>query len=343
MADALKSKLTEMDLAVYEDDAGMKIGGDAGNLICNVLGDTDIPSILLMAHMDTVTPGLGKNPVIEGDIIKSDGKTILGGDDVAGIVIILETVRILKEENIKHGDIQIVFSVAEESGLWGAKNLDYSKINAKFGFVLDSGGQIGTVAVTAPTQNRISAVVRGKAAHAGIEPEKGVSAIQIASKAISNMKLGRIDNETTANIGIIQGGLATNIISDLVEIKAEARSRDTQKLQEQTEHMKECFEEAAKELGGSIEFASELMYPAFNINESETIINILKKASKKVGIDLVLEATGGGSDTNIINDKGIQAVDLSVGMENPHSVEEQINIEDMLKTVQFLVAIAENV
>jgi tripeptide aminopeptidase len=204
---------------------------------------------------------------------------------------------------------------------------------------MDDGGKIGHVAVSAPSQNKINVKVIGKAAHAGLEPEKGISAIEIASRAISKMTLGRIDDETTANIGIVSGGHATNIVCESLEIQAEARSRNEEKLKKQTEHMRECFEEAAIEMGGSIVFESKLLYPAFNISEDDEIISVLKAASEKTGIELRLEATGGGSDTNIINGKGIKAVDISVGMDKVHSVEEQISIDDMIKAVEFLVSI----
>jgi len=343
MADRLKQKLEEMGLTVFEDDAGEKIGGNAGNLICTVRGEGNIPTVLLMAHMDTVVPGTGKKPIIEGNIIKSDGSTVLGGDDAAGIECILEAVRVLKEEKARHGDIQIAFTVAEEGGLHGSKNMDYSRIKAKYGFVLDAGGSIGTIAVRAPSQNHIYATVKGKAAHAGMEPEKGINAVQIAAEAVSQMKLGRIDDETTANIGFINGGLATNIVCDRVEIKAEARSRNEQKLERQTDHMRECFENAAVKFGGSVEFKAEREYPAFSIGEDDDIIRILRKAAGRVGIPLILEATGGGSDTNIINGKGIKAVDVGIGMDKVHSVEEQICIDDMVKAAEFLIEIIKSV
>ena len=343
MAGCLKKKLTELGFSVEEDNTGNKIGGNAGNLICKIDGNKNVPAILLMAHMDTVAPGIGKRPIIDGNIIKSDGSTILGGDDVAGIECILEAIRVLKEENIHHGDIIIVFTVAEEGGLWGAKNLDTAKFNAKYAFVMDDGGSIGHVAITAPAQNKIDIVITGKAAHAGVEPEKGISAIQIAAEAISGMKLGRIDDETTANLGIISGGQATNIICDKIEIKAEARSRNMKKLEAQTLHMKACFEKAAEKFGGKVDYKSELLYSSFSISEDEDIIKILNIASKKLGIELKLEATGGGSDTNIINDKGIKAVDISVGMDKVHSVEEQICIDDMVKAAEFLVSIITSV
>lgn len=343
MADTLKKKLTGLGYQPDEDDAGTKTGGNAGNIICTIKGSKNVPAILLAAHMDTVVPGLGKVPVVEGNMIRSGGSTVLGGDDAAGIECILEAVRVIKERNIEHGDIQIAFTIAEEGGLLGAKNIDYQRIYAKYAFVLDGGGPIGSVAVSGPSQNMIDVRIEGKAAHAGMEPEKGVSAIQILSEAISQMKLGRIDGETTANIGIIKGGQATNIICDLVEAKGEARSRDPEKLKTQTDHMKECFEKAAARYGGKVSFKYELCYPSFNIAEDDAIFKILRKAAGTVGIELVPEATGGGSDTNIINGKGIKAVDLSVGMNKVHSVEEQICIDDMVKAAEFLVAIISSV
>ncbi len=339
MADLLKKKLSVMGYDVYEDDAGKETGGNTGNLICHIKGNKNIPGILLMAHMDTVMPGLGKKPIVNGDIIKSDGRTVLGGDDASGIVSILEAVRILREDKTEHGDIFVVFTIAEEIGLIGAKHLNIDNINAAYAFVLDGEGSAGGAAVRAPSHNSINVVIKGKSAHAGLEPEKGISAIEIASNAISRMKLGRIDFETTANIGKINGGNATNIVCDRLEIKAEARSRDEKKLDAQTKHMRECFEQAASKYGGSIEFNVNLEYPAYSIDENDEIISVLRKAANNAGIELKLQSTGGGSDTNIINGRGIKAIDLSVGMAGVHDVEEHININDMIKTVEFVVEI----
>lgn len=343
ICDLLKNKLEAMGFGVTEDDAGQKTGGECGNIICTIKGNRDVPAILLSAHMDTVTPGLGKKPVVDGDMIRSDGTTILGGDDVAGIVIILEAIRVLKEQNIPHGDIQITFTIAEEIGLLGAKNLDFSKIYAKYGFVMDSDGKIGCACVKAPSQNKIHVVVKGKAAHAGMEPEKGVSAFSIMADAIDHMKLGRIDEETTANIGTINGGLATNIVCDRVEIQAEARSRQKSKLDAQTAHMQECFEKAAAKWGGKVEFKAVQEYPAFNIEEDSEIVRIMEAAALEGGFEFKAISTGGGSDTNIINSQGIEAVDLSVGMSKVHSVEEEISITDMQNAVLFLVSIIKNI
>lgn len=343
MCDTLKQKLGSLGYASIEDDAGQKIGGECGNIICTIKGSKNVPAILMTAHMDTVVPGIGKKPIVDGDIIKSDGTTVLGGDDISGIAIILETLRVLKEENIEHGDIQIAFTIAEEVGLLGVKNMDFSKIYAKYGFVLDSDGRIGCAAVKAPSQNKIHVVVKGKASHAGMEPENGISAFSIMAEAISNMKLGRIDEETTANIGMVNGGAATNIVCDRVDIDGEARSRQQSKLEAQTAHMRDCFEKAATKWGGQIEFKSEIEYPAFNIEKDSEIVKIMETAASKSGFVFEAVVTGGGSDTNIINSKGIEAVDISVGMKKVHSVNEEISILDMQNAVLFLVAIIENI
>ncbi|HOJ80726.1 MAG TPA: M20/M25/M40 family metallo-hydrolase, partial [Clostridiales bacterium] len=261
----------------------------------------------------------------------------------SGIVSILEALRVVKEKEIEHGDIQVVFTISEEGGLYGAKYLDYSRIYAKYGFVMDGDGPIGTVSVKAPSQDKILVTVEGKASHAGVAPEKGVDAIRIAASAISGMKLGRIDYETTANVGVINGGRETNIVCDRVELKAEARSRDDRKLDDQTRHMRERFEQAASEFGGKVDFRAERMYKSFNITKDAPIMGILERAAENAGISLIAEETGGGSDTNIFNEKGIESVAVSSGMQKVHSTEECISINDMVKAAEFVVSIIRSV
>lgn len=340
MADALLERLKSMGYEPYEDDTGSKIGGNAGNVVCHVKGNTNAPALLLMAHMDTVVPGLNKKAVVEGDIIKSDGTTILGGDDAAGIAVILETIKSLKEDGAEFGDLYIAFTVAEEGGLYGARNLDLSKIPADFAFILDNGGPIGTIAVKAPYYNRFSATFKGRAAHAGLEPEKGLSAIMMASKAISQMPyFGRIDSESTSNIGIIKGGEARNIVCETCTVEGEVRSTDKDKIAMYTQAIVDSFKKTAEEMGGTVDIEAETMYPGYFIKESDAIIELVKKASEISGIPIRLESTGGGSDTNIINGAGIPAVDISVGMDKVHSTQEQIKISDMVKACEFLTSI----
>ncbi|NLE24234.1 MAG: M20/M25/M40 family metallo-hydrolase [Clostridiaceae bacterium] len=340
MADALLKKLKDMGLEPYEDGAASKIGGDAGNVICHVKGEKQKPALLLMAHMDTVIPGLSKNPIIDGDIIKTDGKTVLGGDDAGGIVVILETIKSLIEDKAPFGDIYTAFTVSEESGLFGARNLDLSKLPVDYAIILDEGGEIGTVAVKAPFYNRFLVTFIGRAAHAGLEPEKGLSAIMMASKAIADMpRFGRIDEESTANIGTIKGGQVRNIVCETCEIEGEVRSISEEKINRYTDEILDHFKKTTEQLGGTVKIELEKMYPGFNIDESDDIIDLLKEASAISDIPLKLHATGGGSDTNIINGAGIPAVNTSVGMSDVHSTKEHIRISDMEKACHFLTAI----
>ncbi|NLX76230.1 MAG: M20/M25/M40 family metallo-hydrolase [Clostridiaceae bacterium] len=340
MADLIKRKLEESGYVPEEDNAGEAIGGNAGNVIVRIPGNTDAPALLFMAHMDTVEPGMGKKPVINGDIITSDGTTVLGGDDLAGVACILEAVKVLDEQNIPHGDVYAVFSIAEETGLYGAKALDTSKIPAKYAFVLDEGGPIGTVAIKAPYHNKITFVVKGKAAHAGVCPEEGINAIRAASAAISNLPfMGRIDEESTCNLGIIKGGRATNIVPDEVIIEGELRSISEQKLDEYTGKWVESFKNSAEKEKATVQAEVKRAYGGYFIPDTHPIMGLLKKATDALNLPLIPQSTGGGSDTNVLNTKGIPAVNLSVGMANVHGTNEQIAISDMVKATALIVEI----
>ena len=334
IAQVLVKKLEEIGCEVIIDDAGEKTGAETGNIIATLKGNREGKKILFSSHMDTVSPSIGVKPIIDeaNGIIKSDGTTVLGSDDKAGIAAILEALRNIKENNINHADIQVVFSIWEEGGLYGAKNLDYSKIDAEYAFVLDSGGSPGEIIVKAPAQDAIKVKITGKSAHAGLQPEKGISAIMVASRAIENMKLLRIDEETTANIGIVKGGVATNIVMQDLEIAAEARSLSEEKLDAQTKHMVETFENTAKEFGAEIEINVNRAYGPFNIDENDEIVKLVKKAFANMNIEGKTTSTGGGSDTNILNKNGIKAVNLGIGMKNAHTLEEYIAIEDLVNS-----------
>ncbi|MTK12399.1 MAG: M20/M25/M40 family metallo-hydrolase [Clostridiaceae bacterium] len=341
VAKVLVDKLEQLEFEVYVDDAGVKSGGETGNIIATLKGTKQGKAVLFSSHMDTVNPAEGIKPIIDevNGIIKSDGTTVLGSDDKGGIAAILEAIRIIKENNIEHGDIQVVFSIWEEGGLFGAKYLDYSKINADFAFVLDGGGAPGKIIVKAPAQDSIEVKIKGKPAHAGLVPEEGISAIMVASRAIENMKLLRIDEDTTANIGTIKGGVATNIVMPELEILAEARSLDNSKLDAQTQHMVDTFKRAADDFGAEIEIKTKRMYEAFSVYENDEIVKMLKKIFSKMNIEPTVISTGGGSDTNIFNANGIKAVNLSVGMEKAHTLEEYIAIEDLMNSAKMVVEI----
>lgn len=328
---------------VEYDNAGSKVNSNCkGNIIAKLKGNVKGETILFSAHLDTVSPGKNINPIITQDIIKTDGKTILGGDDKAGIAGIIEAITVLKETKETFSDIEIVFTICEEVGLLGSKNLDYSKITAKKAFVLDSSGDIGTVTIKGPAQDNLKVKIFGKSAHAGVAPESGISAIEIAAKAISSMNLLRIDKDTTANIGVINGGKATNIVCPEIEIIAEARSTVAEKLDIQTKHMVETFEKYAKEAGGESQIIVTRSYGEFNISDDAKIVKDLKNVCRNMDLELKLIASGGGSDTNIFNGKGIEAVNLSCGERMPHTLDEHIYTKDLVDVANIVIEIIKN-
>lgn len=338
-ADHLTAELEKMGVEVYMDNAGEKAGSDSGNLICKLKGNTKGKTILFSSHMDTVSPSIGIKPQVRDGVIYSDGTTILGGDDKAGVASIMEAIETIIEKDIPHGDIEIIFSIFEEGGLFGAKFLEYDKLSSKLGFVLDSGGDPGEIIIQGPAQNKIDAKFIGKEAHAGVAPENGISAIQIAAEAIANMKLLRVDDETTANIGSIEGGGPTNIVTPLVTIHAEARSLKDEKLKAQTDSMAKAMEDAAEKFGGKVEIDVETAYSAFKVDESEEIVNKAKEACKNLGLEAYTTSSGGGSDTNILNGKGIKAINLGIGEKMPHTLEEHLHIKDLENASRLVLEI----
>ncbi|GGH79430.1 tripeptide aminopeptidase [Pullulanibacillus pueri] len=339
----LKEKFTALGLTVEEDNAKEVTGHGANNLICTLEGTVDCDPIYFTSHMDTVVPGKGIKPSIQEGKIVSDGTTILGADDKAGLSAMFEAIRVLKEKDIPHGTIQFIITVGEESGLVGAKALQKEKIKAKFGYALDSDGPVGDIITAAPTQARITATIFGKTAHAGVAPEKGVSAITVAAKSIAKMPLGRIDEETTANIGRFAGGQKTNIVCDRVDILAEARSLVQEKMEAQVEKMKKAFEETAEAMGGKAEVKVEIMYPNFKFDASDHLVQVAQVAAQAIGRNPRILQSGGGSDGNVIAGLGIPTVNLAVGYEDIHTTNEKMSVEELGKTAEMVIAIINEV
>lgn len=339
IADVLTEKLAALGFSVTEDDSSSKTGHGAGNLIAELEGTVQADPIFFTCHMDTVTPGENIQPVVKDGFVYSDGTTILGADDKAGIAALLELAKVLQEQKTAHGPIQFIITAGEESGLVGAKAMDPSLLNAKYGFAIDSDGKVGGIVTAAPYQSKLWTTIYGKTAHAGIEPEKGISAIALAAKSISGMKLGRIDEETTANIGRFEGGKATNIVCEEAFILSEVRSIDRSKMDKQIQHMKEKFAETSSALGGSAETKSELMYPGFKLAEDEAVVEITKEAIRAVGREPYTMTSGGGSDGNIFNGMGVPTVNLSVGYEKIHTKNERMPIEELEKLTELLLEI----
>ncbi|MDD2715453.1 MAG: M20/M25/M40 family metallo-hydrolase [Candidatus Wallbacteria bacterium] len=339
VAEFAAAQLRKLGFEVKFDNAHKPYGGETGNLIAYKKGDRKKKGVAIVAHMDTVVPGEHISPRIEKGLIKSDGNTILGADDKAGIAAMIEAARILSEQKISHGPVYFIMTIGEEQGLYGAKQLNLKSIKAEYFFILDSEGAVGRVVVSAPSQNSVNAEFIGKAAHAGVNPEDGINSIAAASKAISRMKLGRIDKETTANIGKIEGGMATNIVPEKTTIFGEARSRNEDKLRKQTEQMVKSIKEAARITGAKVKIMVKKEFGAFKLGPNHEIVKVVTACLKQIGKTISLESTGGGSDTNVFNSRGVQAVNLAVGMENVHTKKEQIKISELTAAAEMVLSL----
>jgi tripeptide aminopeptidase len=324
----LARRLRALDMAVRVEDIG------------NVLGrwNADGAPLLLSAHMDTVAPGLGIKPVVENGVIYSDGTTILGADDKSGVAVILEVLTVLHEQGHRTA-VEVVFSVGEETGLLGAKAVDVEWLCAREALVLDSGGPLHHIVHGAPSSDKLDATVHGRAAHAGSHPEDGINAIQVASQAIANMPLGRIDDETTSNIGIIRGGEAVNVVPDRVYIRGEARSHDEDKLDAQIAAMRGALEKAvAAHLGARLEIESRRTYHAYRLPQDTALIQRITAALAAMDEPAPeFHLSGGGSDANIFNERGITAVPISTGMQSVHTNQECILLSDMVRCAELVM------
>lgn len=309
----------------------------SGNVLGSVAGSG--PKLLLSAHMDNVPPCLGVKAIVEGDWVHSDGSTVLGADDKSGVAVLLEALETLKEEGPDHLPLELALTVREETGLEGAQALDTESLGVSCGLVLDHGDPIEAVVVQAPTQNSLDVIITGKAAHAGVSPERGISAILAAAQAIASMRLGRLDYETTANVGTIQGGTARNIVPEVVRIMAEARSHNLAKLQAQTELMVHAFQEKAAALGAVARVEVSRAYTGYHLTTEAPIVRRALAAGKALGLDIHLTATGGGSDANVFNQRGIPTVIMSTGYVDAHATTETQSISAMGRAVGLLVQI----
>ena len=346
IAKRLTQTLEGMGAAVEEDDAGRTVGGEAGNLLARLPGTAPAAApLLLCAHMDTVVPGENVKQVTSGDTIRTDGTTVLGGDDKAGLVAILEALRVLRERKIPHGPIDVLFTICEEYGLIGAKHFDVRRLRARSGLVLDVDG-VCELVTQAPAANKLEFTVHGLEAHAGVCPERGLSAVKIVGEAIAVMRLGSIDGETTANLGLIEGGTAVNIVPNRVRVRGETRSRSLAKLQEQTEHMRRCFEDAAARhrtsVDGCLHCARvdarvERDYDRLDLPDDAPIVKLVTRAAASLRKPFRTRATGGGCDANVLNGRGLQIANLACGMREIHTVNEWIDVRDMVATAELLV------
>ncbi len=342
----LKHDAEKLGAECFLDDAGSKVNGNTGNLIVKLKGNTsNIEPFFLSAHMDTVGPSEGVKPRVENGFVRSDRSTVLGSDDKSGLAVIVEVLRTLSDRNIPHGDIEIAFTICEEIGLLGAKHIDISKFSSRYGIVLDSSSPSRLV-LRCPSAEKLEYHVHGLEAHAGLCPENGINAIKIAGESISKMKLGRIDHETTANIGVIKGGIATNIVPNFVKIVGEVRSHDEDKLVAQKNHMIECIRNTVSKHGvildgknraARVDEFYERSYDRMNVPEDSRIVKLIDRAVKGLGHQINYHTSGGGCDANSFNQMGIECANLGTGMYELHTVNEYLVLEEFYRTAEIVM------
>ncbi|TCI48201.1 MULTISPECIES: M20/M25/M40 family metallo-hydrolase [unclassified Exiguobacterium] len=337
----LKERFDGLGLEIDEDDSTAETGLGSNNLIARLAGDASIAPLFLSAHIDTVSPGKGIVPVIRDDVVYSEGETILAADDKAGIAIMIEVVERLREGRTRHGPIELVLTPGEEVGLLGAKALDMSTLKAKHGLILDNGGPVGGIILSSPSMFSLNIDIHGKAAHAGLEPEKGISALVIAAEAIHQMKLGRITEQTTANIGKISGGTGSNVVMEHATLVGEARSLDHDACVEQVTHMVETFERAAQNHGGTVDIKQQQMIRSYRFEEDEPFVRHVSAALAHTSFPVRYEHSGGGSDANVFNEFGKVALNVSIGYDSIHTVDESIPIKELEDSVTFVLRLIE--
>ncbi|MFN8139498.1 MAG: M20/M25/M40 family metallo-hydrolase [Fimbriimonadales bacterium] len=333
-----KKHLQAIGLEVWEDNAGQAIGGNANNLIAKLHGNKPgADSIFLSAHFDTVEPTAGLEIGVRGDDYYSVSDTILGADDKAGMAPAIEAVQCIMESDEPHGDVYLLLSCAEEIGLKGAFALDIQSINVDYGYVFDTGPPVGSFVTRVGTYDKLTAKIFGKPAHAGKDPEHGISAIHAAATAIAAMTLGRIDEETTANVGLISGGSALNVVPAQVVVNAESRSFSVEKLKKQIDHMSDCFRMGAEKFGAKLELDLVRNYSGYEVSSDAKVVTNALAAAKRIGFDFPLRATLGGSDANAYNLKGVPTIVCGTGMKEIHTHDEYVSKTDLVDMTRLAI------
>jgi tripeptide aminopeptidase len=342
MADRVTRELRELGLEVDEDDAGPAIGSDSGNLFCRLPGRNGGGTpVFLCAHLDTVPPDGPLEPVVEDGVVRNAGGTILGADNKAAVVAMLEAARRIVAEGRPHSGIELVFTQKEEVGLLGAGAFDHTRLEAQLGYVFDNAGPIGGVVLGAPYGRTISARFHGRAAHAGMYPEEGRSAIAAAARAVTDLRLGRIDEETSANVGLVNGGTARNIIPEWCTLEAEARSHDARKIADLVQEMLDAFSFAASLEDCTVETEVGEGYPGYRLRRDDPVVRLATGALERCGYEITTSLSGGGADANVFNSRGLPCLNIANGMTAIHTPDEHIAVADLEGMVEVTLALVE--
>ena len=342
VADHVTAYLRRLGLEVEEDRAGAQIGSNAGNLYCRLPGGANGGTpVFLCAHLDTVPPQGPLEPVVVDGVVRNAGGTILGGDNKGAVVSMLEAARRVVQEGRSHSGIELVFTLKEEVGLLGAGAFDHTRLQAELGFVYDQAGPIGEIVLGAPWGRTISARFHGRAAHSGIAPEDGRSAIAAAARAIADLRVGRIDDETTANVGLVSGGTARNVVPEWCTLEAEARSHDPAKLADLVQEMLDSFAFGASLGDCTVETDVSESYPGYRFRRGEPVVELAALALERCGHDVSFSLTGGGADANVFNARGIPCLNLANGMAEIHTPNEHFAVADLEGMVDVTLELVE--
>lgn len=339
VAEFLVERLTGLDMTVDFDEAHRATNGDCGNLFAWKEGSVEAEPVFFSAHMDTVLPTAGLRARVENGTVRTDGTTILGADDRAAIAAYLEALTVVRDTGTACGPVQLILTVSEQPGLLGARNLDYSKVRAVRGYVYDSSGDVGQLIVKGPFSSRVRFRIHGKKAHLGLAPDEGVSAIVVAGEAVSRMRLGRVDEETVASVGLIQGGELPSIIPDEVEMVGEARSFSADKLAVQLDEMGAEVRAAAERHGARADVLIEKKYDGWELPSASEHVQAAVRAARKIGAEPYFTETLGGADTNIFMEHGLTCMTLGLGFQNIHSFDEYIAVDNLVATAQHVTAL----
>ncbi|MFC7391458.1 M20/M25/M40 family metallo-hydrolase [Scopulibacillus cellulosilyticus] len=335
-------RLEQMGFNITFDEAYKEFGGNCGNLIAYWEGtNPKIEPLFFSTHMDTVLPTEGLNPVIKNGVIYTDGTTILGADDRAALASYLEGIQAIQESGTPCGPIELVLTVNEQPGLVGARYLDYSKVKSKKGYIFDSSGDVGQIILQGPYSSRIFCEIEGKSSHIGLNPEEGINALLIAADALKNMKLGKIDEETLANIGVIKGGEMSSIIPGTAVLVGEVRCFHAKGLKEQLDNITNAVLTAAEKHGGKAKVRVEKKYLGFNEKSESKLSKTAINAAKNIGVNGYLTKTLGGADTNVLNENGLTCITLGNGFRNIHTFNEHISIENLINTGRMVTGLIE--
>jgi tripeptide aminopeptidase len=342
VADRVGEELTGLGLEWDEDDTAAALEGTAGSIYCRIPGENGHGDpIFLCAHTDTVPLDGRLEPFVEDGVVRNAGGTILGSDNKAAVVVMLEAIRRILREGTPHAGIELVFTPKEEVGLQGASAFDHTRLVARTGFVYDQGAPIGEVVLGSPHAHTIDFRFHGRAAHAGMVPEEGRSAIAAAARAIADFRLGRLDDETSANVGVITGGTGRNVIPEWCTFQAELRSQDEQKAADLLREMLETAAFAASL--GECELESEVKpsFPGYRFRESDRAVRLAATALTACGFEPSYALSGGGADANVFNARGLQCVNLANGMMEIHTPDEHIAVADLEAMVDVTLALVD--